>query len=125
MNPERIEELLRKTSPPKAPADLLQKLTAGIRLPRPAAGETTSWRRPPSWFRRLLPALSFAGLFIACAVVLAVQVGTLNTLQQKNAELRVVKDKQPASDFRKCGARSPMSRRQEYLSGCRRTTPSW
>ena len=97
MNPERIEELLRKSSPPKAPADLWQKLTAGIRLPRPAAvgaSEKNSWHRPPSWTRRWLPALSFAGLFIACVVVLAVQTNTLNTLQQKNGELRAVKEKQ-------------------------------
>jgi hypothetical protein len=95
MNPERIEELLRKTPSPKVPADLLQKLTVGIRLPRPAASELNNWQRPSSWMRRWLPALSFAGLFLACVVVLAVQTNTLNTLQQKNTEMRAVKEKQP------------------------------
>jgi hypothetical protein len=96
MNPEHIEEILRKTPSPKAPADLLRKLTAEIRLPRPAAAEseTAGWSRPTSWTRRWLPALSFAAIFLACVVVLAVQSNTLNSLQQKNAELRAANEQQ-------------------------------
>ncbi len=89
MNPDRIEELLRKTPSPKAPADLMQKLTAGIRLPRPAAvKESTNWSRPPSWTRRWLPALSFAAIFLVCVAVIAVQTNIVAELQRQNGQLR-------------------------------------
>lgn len=88
MNPERMEELLRKTPSPKAPSDLLQKLAAEIRLPRPDTNETTNWNRPPSWTRRWLPAFSFAAIFLACLVAIAMQSNVLSELQNQNGKLQ-------------------------------------
>ena len=92
MSMERIEEILRKTPLPKAPEDLLRKLTAGIRLPPITAVRTEGWDRP-SWARRWLPALSFAAIFLVCVAVIAVQANILSDLQRQSGELRAEKEK--------------------------------
>lgn len=91
MNPERIEELLRKSPSPKAPEDLLRKLTADIRLPRPAANSADAaacWNQPVSWARRWLPALSFAAILLTCLVAIGVQMNILAELQRENGKLQ-------------------------------------
>jgi len=92
MSADRIEQMLRKTPSPRAPEELLRKLTAGIRLPPPTAARTESWDRP-SWARRWLPALSFAAIFLVCLAVIAVQTNILSDLQRQSGELRAAKEK--------------------------------
>lgn len=91
MNDEEIEKLLRKSPTLKAPAGLEKKLKADIRLPQATANagtDRTAWRRPPSWTRRWLPALSFAAILLTCLVALGVQSNLLEELKQHNADLR-------------------------------------
>ena len=92
MKIEQIEKILRKAPAPKVPADLLQKLRADMRTPRAAAAPAAEWNSQPSWARRWLPALSFAPLFLACLVAVAVQTNILSELQRENGELRAAKD---------------------------------
>src|SRR5262249_33296647 len=56
-------------------------------LPR-AQSETAVWNARPTWFRRWMPALSFATIFLACLVVIAVQTNILSTLRNENYKLR-------------------------------------
>jgi hypothetical protein len=94
MNPERIEELLRKAPSPKAPEDLLRKLTADIHLPGPTANSTSAasrWNEPRSWARRWLPALSFAAILLTCLVAIGVQINILSELQRENGKLQAAK----------------------------------
>jgi hypothetical protein len=87
MTMNQVEELLRKAPRPKAPEELLRRLTAGIRLPQPAAA-VENWGTQSSWMRRWLPALSFAAIFLVCLAVVAVQTNVLSQLQQQNGQLR-------------------------------------
>ncbi|HZQ47406.1 MAG TPA: hypothetical protein VFC07_10370 [Verrucomicrobiae bacterium] len=91
MNDEQIENLLHKAPALKAPAGLEEKLKADIRLPQAntnARADQTAWRRPPSWTRRWLPALSFAAILLTCLVAIGVQSNLLTELKQQNADLR-------------------------------------
>jgi hypothetical protein len=88
MNNVQIEEVLRKAPAPKAPTGLLQKLTADIRVPRTEANPIPNWSSPSSWARRWLPALSFAGIFLAGLVAVAVQTNILGGLDRENQALR-------------------------------------
>src|SRR5262245_54532527 len=87
MNDEQIEAVLRKAPDPAPPSGLLARLRADISVPRPVSRVV---RHPDStpWFRRWLPALGLAGCVLVCAVVLAVQTGTLSQLRQENESLR-------------------------------------
>ena len=87
MNDEPIEKLLRRGAVLKAPAGLLEDLIADIRLPR-ATAERTVWNAPPSWFKRWMPAISLAAIFLACLVAIAVQMNTLSELTRQNESLR-------------------------------------
>ena len=91
MSIERMEERLRRAPTPKAPEDLLRKLTADIRLPRAAMNPAASWSGPPSWARRWMPALSFAAILLICVVAIAVQTNMLAELQRENGGLRAAK----------------------------------
>ena len=87
MNDQMIENLFRKTPPPQAPADLAEKLIAGIRLPRVEPGRP-EWTGAPSWFKRWLPAISFAAFLLTCLVVVGVEANLLSVLQRENESLR-------------------------------------
>ncbi len=87
MNDEQIEILLGRGVLLKAPAGLLENLIADIRLPRGAATRS-EWNAPAPWFKRWLPALSFAAIFLACLVAIAMQTNVLSDLTHQNDSLR-------------------------------------
>ncbi len=88
MNDERIEQLLRKAPRSPAPAGLLETLRKDITLPRrmevrpmnPTGATPFIWR----WF----PTVSFAAIFLACIVAIAVQTNQITGLKQENATLQ-------------------------------------
>jgi hypothetical protein len=86
MNDQTIENLLRKSPLPIAPADLADQIKAAIRLPQSFV-ESVEWSAPQSWFKRWLPAFSFALLLLSCVVVIGVQ-NTLLAKKQKANDLR-------------------------------------
>lgn len=87
MNNEQIEKILRNPPVIKTPGGLLEKLTEDIQLPR-AQRERTEWVMPTPWFKRWMPALSFAIVFLGCLVALAVQTNMLSGLRSGNDKLR-------------------------------------
>ena len=87
MNDQSIENLLRKTPAPQAPADLLPRLVGDIRLPRSADGRAEGYA-PRSFFRRWLPALSFSALMLASFVVIGIQASQLSELKRAMEPLR-------------------------------------
>jgi hypothetical protein len=87
MNDQTIENLLCKSPAPIASADLADQIKSAIRLPG-ATTETVSWSAPQSWFKRWLPAFSFALLLLSCAVVIGVQNTLLAKKQKANDLLR-------------------------------------
>ena len=86
MNDERIEQLLRQGAAIKTPDGLLGRLKQDIRPPRMEMGRT-DWTPAPSWFKRWMPALSFAVILLGCLVAIGVQTSMLRDLWQQNAEL--------------------------------------
>jgi len=84
---EKIENILRKAPRATPPDGLLGRLQSGISLPKQPSRSAVR-PEPAPWLRRLLPALGFAGCFLACAVVFAVQTGSLNQLRKANGTLR-------------------------------------
>ncbi len=87
MNDVEIEELLRMAPRPKAPAGLLSRLTAGVRLPQ-SQNERSHIDPIPFW-RRWAPALAFGVVLLTCCVLLAVQTNQLFELRRENRSLRV------------------------------------
>lgn len=92
MNDDQIEALLRQAPGSVPPPGLLARLRADITLPRPSVDGPSPSESAP-WFRRWLPALGFAGCLLACAVVFAVQTGTLSQLRQENEALQMANQK--------------------------------
>ena len=88
MNDERIEQLLRKTPPPPVPAGLLEKLRNDITLPRRAEVRSVNQTEPAPFIRRWFPAVSFAAIFLACIVAIAVQTNQIAGLRHANATLQ-------------------------------------
>lgn len=89
MNETQIETLLRKAPHPKAPEGLLERLKEDIELP-PVASRREVARSPgvvPFW-KRWLPAVSFALFLVSCLVALAVQTRQIMELRRQNAALR-------------------------------------
>lgn len=86
MNDTTIEKLLRKAPPVKVPGGLLEKLRAGIVLPRPELNriERNDWR---PMLKRWIPALSFGALFLGCLVAIAVQSNVLSELRKENKQI--------------------------------------
>jgi hypothetical protein len=70
---------------------LLAQLQADITLPRPTV-RTPDRPGAVPWFRRWLPAMGLAGCLFVCAVVLAVQTGTLSQLRRENDLLKQSQD---------------------------------
>jgi hypothetical protein len=99
MTMDQIENILRKAPTPKAPEELLQRLTTGVRLPRTSAATVDSpdWGARPSWLWKWLPAVSFAAIFLVCLAVIAVQSNTLAELERGNNDLRAAKTKLEAA----------------------------
>jgi hypothetical protein len=86
MNDEQIERLLRQGAAVRTPDGLLGRLKQDIRLPRTEMGRT-DWTPAPSWFKRWMPALSFAVILLGCLVAIGIQTNMLQDLRQQNAEL--------------------------------------
>ena len=93
MNSDQIEKLLRAAPPISAPPGLVERLNAGIRLPRRPPQTTEEYS--PSFFKRWLPALSVAIWFVACLVILGVQSQTLTKLREENEALRAAATEAP------------------------------
>ena len=88
MNPDLIDQLLRKAPPVRTPAGLLEQLEAAIQLPRATATVTNHPLRGThsSWFRRWLPALGFTLWFLGCLVVFGFQASRMaGLLEQQRA----------------------------------------
>jgi uncharacterized protein YlxW (UPF0749 family) len=88
MNDERIEQLLRKAPRALPPAGLLGRLRTGIALPRPMEVGSVNPTEAASFIRRWIPALSFAAIFLACIVAIAVQTHQIGGLKHENATLQ-------------------------------------
>jgi hypothetical protein len=88
MNDERIEQLLRKTPPSPPPAGLLEKLRTDITLPRRVETGPVNPPATTPFFRRWFPAVSFAAIFLACIVAIAVQTSQIAGLRHENATLQ-------------------------------------
>jgi hypothetical protein len=84
---EDIEKVLRKAPQPKVPAGLLEKLRSDIALPRAESEQAVNDWRP--WFKRWVPALSFAAFFLASLVAIALQANVLADLRRENQELQL------------------------------------
>jgi len=84
---EKLENILRKAPRATPPDGLLARLQADISLPKQPLRSVVE-PEPAPWLRRLLPALGFAGCFLACAVVFAVQTSSLTQLRKENESLR-------------------------------------
>src|SRR5580698_1809020 len=87
MNDTQIENLLRKGPALRTPEGLLEKLVADIHIPRTEA-DRAGWTTSAPWFKRWLPALSFAVILLACVMAIAVQTNILASLKQQNDALR-------------------------------------
>ncbi|MDB6122531.1 MAG: hypothetical protein JWQ71_1524 [Pedosphaera sp.] len=87
MNEERIEGLLRKAPEVKAPAGLREQLQREIKLPRKETSREMQLNSG-SWFKRWMPALSFAAFLIVCLVAIGVQARMLSELKHENESLR-------------------------------------
>jgi hypothetical protein len=88
MTDTEIENLLRKAPHPAAPAGLKERLQEDILLPQRHSmiPEGTPYTLP--WWRRWLPAVSFAMVFLTCVVILAMQTSQIIQLRRDNAALR-------------------------------------
>jgi len=89
MTDESIDKLLRKAPEPAPPEGLLQRLTSDITLPDPTVHEVRhrhEHRNRP--IRFWLPAFGFTGCLLVCAVLFAVQTGSVSQLQRENESLR-------------------------------------
>ena len=90
MNDERIEQLLRKAPRSPAPAGLLEQLRTDIALPRRIETRPVHPVKAMPWFRRWFPAISFAIVFLACIVAIAVQTNQIAGLKHENATLQTL-----------------------------------
>jgi hypothetical protein len=88
MDDQTIEKLLRKAPAPKAPDELLERLQADIRLSHAATANRTQWGEPTSFWKRWMPAVSFAVILLTCVVAIAVQTNVIGDLTRQNGELR-------------------------------------
>src|SRR5207247_7472274 len=88
MNDERIEQLLRKAPRSPAPAGLLEKLRTDIALPRRVETRPVNSTEAAPFFRRWFPAISFAVIFLACILAIAVQTNQISELNNENATLK-------------------------------------
>ncbi len=95
MNEQMIEELLRETPAPIAPAGLKDDLIAGIRL-RPMPARTAQHPQQGGWFARWLPTWSLAALALACVAVVGAQSYRLAELRRADENLRADIAKLPA-----------------------------
>jgi hypothetical protein len=87
MNDQIMENLLRKAPSPKAPAGLAKQIMGNIRLPRVELGQA-EWKGGQPWFKRWLPAVSFAVLLLSCVVVIGMETHWLADLRGQNEALR-------------------------------------
>src|SRR5271155_2666866 len=87
MNDEVIERLLGRGAILKAPPGLLENLIGDIQLPR-AQATRAEWSAPAPWFKRWLPAISFAVILLTCLVAIGVQTNMLSELTRQNDSLR-------------------------------------
>ena len=78
MDDQTIEKLLRKAPAPKAPDELLERLQADIRLSHAAPANRTQWTEPASFWKRWMPAVSFAVILLTCVVAIAVQTNVIS-----------------------------------------------
>ena len=85
MKDERIEQLLRKAPRSSAPAGLLERLQADITLPRRIETRQVHPTEVLTFIRRWFPAVSFAAIFLACIVAIAVQTNQIAGLKHENA----------------------------------------
>lgn len=83
-----IENLLRKAPNPAAPAGLKERLQEDIVLPQRHAAAPKGNPFAVPWWRRWLPAVSFATVFLTCIVLLAMQTSQLIQLRRDNEALR-------------------------------------
>jgi hypothetical protein len=83
MNDNNIENLLRKAPRLTPPPGLLKQLQADISLPRPQTS-APRYGSPAPWFKRWIPALSFASLLLGGLVILAMQADSISKLRQEN-----------------------------------------
>lgn len=117
MNIEHIDRLLRNRPAVATPAGLLEDLIAEISLPRV---ETESVMRSESpWFKRWLPALSFATIFLVCVVAIAMQGDALSALRKENGKLRTARPNLAALQADNAEYRR-LSRENEELDRLRR-----
>ena len=93
MNPNLVDQLLRKAPLVRTPAGLLEKLEATIQLPRATATATNHPLRDThsSWFRRWMPALGFALWFLGCVVVFGIQASRMAGLLEQQRALESAK----------------------------------
>src|SRR4051794_3811535 len=87
MDEERIEGLLRKVPKVNTPVGLREQLQREIKLPRQEASREIQ-SDSGSWFKRWMPALSFAAFLIVCLVAIGVQARMLSELKRENEGLR-------------------------------------
>ena len=102
MDDQTIEKLLRKAPVPKAPDELLEQLQADIRLSHAAPASRTQWTEQASFWKRWMPAVSFAVILLTCVVAIAVQTNVISDLTRQNGELRAAA--QTLEDSRKQNA---------------------
>src|SRR5262245_17456426 len=88
MNDERIKQLLRKAPRSPAPAGLLDKLQSDITLPGRLETKSVTPTEGVTLIRRWFPALSFAAIFLACIVAIAVQTNQIAGLKHEKATLQ-------------------------------------
>jgi hypothetical protein len=88
MNETEIETCLRKAPRVPAPNGLRGRLVADIRLPQSVNDLAGPVDLKPLW-KRWLPALSFAVLFLGCLIGLAVQTSQILELRRQNEALAV------------------------------------
>src|SRR6266498_941222 len=88
MNHERIEQLLRKAPRSPSPAGLLETLRTDIALPRRIETSPINQTDTVPFFRRWIPAVAFATIFLACIVAIAVQTNQIAGLKHENAMLQ-------------------------------------
>ena len=88
MNDERIEQLLRKAPRSPAPAGLLEKLQSDITLPGRLEARSVTPTERVALIRRWFPALSFAAIFLACLVAIAMQTNQIAELKHEKATLQ-------------------------------------
>lgn len=88
MNDTQIESLLRKAPRPTPPAGLKESLERGIRLPQVSDEPLLEINLEVPFWRRWFPAFAFSLFFLACLVVLGVQVNRILQLRRENQALQ-------------------------------------